>query len=92
MDLGNKGLPARVCGQGGPASRAVGHVLVSPHVDYLVERSDVGGEVADQLAQDGLLDRVSLLLIQAQVFGYFARIQRVVALLYDRQDGTSLVA
>ena len=47
------------------------------------ERADVGRERADEPAEDLLLDRDSLLLVEPDELGKLARVDVVVALLDD---------
>ena len=74
-------------GEPGPAGGPVGQIGVAPHVHDHVELAHVGrGVPADQVAEDRLLHRQPLGLVDAQVLGHLAGVQAVDALLDDHRS------
>src|SRR5947209_5808923 len=59
----------------------MGEAVIGPDMDDLVERADLAGEEADQLAEQALLDRQAALAVEGDPFRRLAGLHRVGAFL-----------
>src|SRR5205085_3233840 len=70
-----------------PALLAILVALVRPQMDDLIDRrADLRRVVADHVAEHLALDRHALALVQLQVLGHLAGVQRVLAHLDDHRS------
>ena len=83
LDFGRVRFPGGVGEQDLAACRPVCVVLVSPEVNDLIQFTQLTGEVADQVAEDGALDRKALFLIHPDVLLVLAAMAGIDALFDD---------
>src|SRR5581483_1172240 len=79
--LDDECLPARIGGKLRTPLRAVVEVGVTPHMNHVAEGADLDLKVADQVAEDRLLDRQSLVADELEVSSDPSRPDLVSALL-----------
>src|SRR6478609_2156657 len=88
--LGQEGLPARIIRELLAAACPVLEIGIGPEMGHMAECPDLGREVADQLAEDRLLDRQPLLAHELQIAAHASVADAVDAFLDDHACCSSL--